>query len=599
MVRIDTPHREVVLVDTEFQHRAGERDQRPICLVAKELYSGKIIELWEDDLRRLTQAPFDVGPDSIIVAFGAFAELATFDSINWPRPHRMLDLHPEFRCQDNDAPHKSGSLLAALDKFGLPHMATEDKEAARHLILDQSSWNGLERNRILRYCGADVGALELLLSALLPGIENLEEAFLRTDYVVAITDIGRAGIPMDVRALRFVQCHWDDIRTHIAGEAQARYGTFPDGKWNYEAAEQYLNDAGMLDAWPRTEKTGRLAFDSDSLREMSRLYPELHMLREAKNSLGKVRPIDLDIGSDDRCRAPLYPFRTVTGRNAPRRFPFSPATWTRSFMRPPPGRAIAYLDYSGQELALAAAYSGDRAMRVSYESGDFYLATAKEFGIAPPDATKRHPAREVAKTTCLALNYGMSAFGLASRLNIGFAEAEELLRRHRVAYPDFWAYADAMVDSAMWHGRLTSSFGWQYQVPENANSRTLRNFMFQSGGSDMLRLAVIGLRAANIVVIAVIHDAVLIEASAEDIDAHVAAAKEIMVAASVVVTGSFPLRVDYRIFGSGQRYFDARGVAMWNRIVRWSRSLDRQILPIHTMPPIPSILSIPSHLLSS
>ena len=68
MVGIDAPHRELWFVDTEFQHRDGERDQRPICLVAKEGYSGKLIELWENNLRRLVRAPFDVGPRSIVVA---------------------------------------------------------------------------------------------------------------------------------------------------------------------------------------------------------------------------------------------------------------------------------------------------------------------------------------------------------------------------------------------------------------------------------------------------------------------------------------------------------------------------------------------------
>jgi DNA polymerase I-like protein with 3'-5' exonuclease and polymerase domains len=242
-------------------------------------------------------------------------------------------------------------------------------------------------------------------------------------------------------------------------------------------------------------------------------------------------------------------------------------------MRPEPGRAIAYLDYSGQELGLAAAYSGDRNMQRAYSSGDFYLAAAKELRIAPVDATKRHPAREVAKTVCLGLNYGMTMFGLAFRLNIGFAEADELLAKHRAAYPVFWAYSDAMVDTAMWHGRLVSSFGWQYLVSEHTNPRALRNFQMQAGGGDMLRLAVIGLRAAGITIIATVHDAVLIEASAQDIDGHVVAAKEVMRAASMVVTGGFPLRVDDRIVRPGQRYSDARGVPMWNRIARWSRGL--------------------------
>jgi DNA polymerase family A len=578
-VLLSTPHTAIWCVDTEYQHRDGERDQRPICLVAREFYSGRVIRLWEDELRRMTQPPFDIDERSIIVVYGAFAELNTFKVLGWPKPRRILDLYPEFRCQDNDAHDKSGSLLAALTKFDLPHMSVEDKEACRRLILDQNSWDLAERRRIIRYCEADVDALTALLPVLVPGIESLDEAFLRSDYMVAITEIGRNGIPMDVPSLRFMQRNWDNIRGHIAAEAHAVYGTFPGGEWDRKAAEQYLEKNRMLDIWPISEKSGMLSFDKDVLRDMCRLYPSLNLLREAKSSVGKVRPVDLDIGSDGRCRSPLYPFGTVTGRNAPRRFPFAPATWTRSLICPFYRRAIAYCDYSGQELGLGAAYSDDRNMKGAYLSGDFYLTTARQFGIAPPDATKRHPAREVAKTLCLGLNYGMTVIGLADRLNIGYAEAADLLARHRAAYPRFWEFADAMVDTAMFRGRLISAFGWQFIIPENldpngrvtTNSRALRNFVFQAGGGDMLRIAAIGLRAAGITVIATVHDAVMIEADEADIDEHVAVTKAVMVAASEVVTGGLPLRVDHRIFRSGERYFDPRGVAMWNRIVRWSR----------------------------
>jgi hypothetical protein len=561
-------YREIYLVDTEFQLRDGERDQRTLCLVAKGLRSGKIVELWEDELHQHAQAPFDVGSTSIVVVYGAFAELGTFDALGWPRPHRILDLFPEFRVQDNDAPHKSGSLLAALDKFGRPHMAAEDKEACRHLILNQNSWSEAERRRVLRYCLADVEALLLLLLALLPGIENLEEAFLRSDYMAAITDVGREGVPLDIRSLRFVQYHWDDIRAHIAAEAHARFGTFPDGKWDYPAGERYVEAERMADVWPCTEKTGRFAFDADTFREMAQLYPQLNLLREAKSTLGKIRPVDLDIGSDGRCRSPQFPFRTITGRNAPKKSLFAPAVWTRSFARPPSGRALAYLDFSAEEFALSAAYSGDHALERAYLSGDPYLSMAKEFGIAPLDATKSHPARAVAKVLALALSYGMTEFGLARRLDIGFAEASELIRKHRTAYSTFWDYSDAAVNSGMWHGKLRSSFGWTYWITENTRSRTLRNFQCQAGGADLLRLVTIGLRAAGITVVALVHDAVMIEADAQDIDAHVVAAAEIMVAASVAVTGSFPLRVDHRIFRSGERYVDVRGIPMWNKIAR-------------------------------
>ena len=303
---------------------------------------------------------------------------------------------------------------------------------------------------------------------------------------------------------------------------------------------------------------------------MAQIYPQLDLLREARGSLGKVRPVDLDIGSDGRCRCAIFPFGTITGRNAPRRFPFSPAVWIRSLIRPEPGRAIAYCDYSGQELALAAAFSGDENMMLAYRTGDFYLATAKSFGIAPPDATaeSHSAARELAKTLSLGLNYGMMVWGLAQRLDIGFAEAEDLISKHRTAYPKFWAFSDAAADAGMLHSRLTSVFGWTYRVTGETNPRSLRNWPMQAGGAEMLRLATIALVAAGVSISALVHDAVLIEAAERDIAEHIAATKALMVRASEVVTGGFPLRVAAKVFAQGQRYRDKRGIPMWNRVAR-------------------------------
>ena len=94
----------------------------------------------------------------------------------------------------------------------------------------------------------------------------------------------------------------------------------------------------------------------------------------------------------------------------------------------------------------------------------------------------------------------------------------------------------------------------------------------QAAGGDMLRLAIIALVAAGISVAAPVHDAVLIEASETDISEHVEITKALMVQASELVTGGFPLRVDAQVFSNGQRYRDKRGVAMWNRVARMLRS---------------------------
>ena len=77
--------------------------------------------------------------------------------------------------------------------------------------------------------------------------------------------------------------------------------------------------------------------------------------------------------------------------------------------------ALAYCDWSSQEIAIAAALSGDELLWNAYESGDPYIAFAIQAGLAPPVATKEthKDIRNRCKSVVLGTNYGMSAFGVA------------------------------------------------------------------------------------------------------------------------------------------------------------------------------------------
>src|SRR5262249_10086676 len=145
-------------------------------------------------------------------------------------------------------------------------------------------------------------------------------------------------------------------------------------------------------------------------------------IRELRHTLSQMRLNELAVGSDGRNRVLLSAFGSRTGRNQPSnsKFIFGPSAWLRSLIRPAPGRAIAYIDWSQQELAIAAALSGDTRMQEAYQSGDFYLKFAKMAGAVPPDATKRSHAsqREQFKVVSLGVLYGLSADGLARKLNI-------------------------------------------------------------------------------------------------------------------------------------------------------------------------------------
>src|SRR5438093_1376155 len=90
--------REIWLCDFEFHAPDGERPS-PLCLVAREFRSGRLLRYWTDEMSDLSCPPFPVGPDSLFVAYYASAELGCFLALDWPMPARVLDLFAEFRCR--------------------------------------------------------------------------------------------------------------------------------------------------------------------------------------------------------------------------------------------------------------------------------------------------------------------------------------------------------------------------------------------------------------------------------------------------------------------------------------------------------------------
>lgn len=157
------------------------------------------------------------------------------------------------------------------------------------------------------------------------------------------------------------------------------------------------------------------------------------------------------------------PFGARTGRNTPSNAKsiFGPAKWLRSLIRPQRGQALAYIDWSAQEVAIAAALSGDAAMLDTVQSGDPYLTFAKMAGLAPGDATKQThgPVRALCKTAMLGTNYGMGRRSLAVRTGLSTIRAEDLLGKIAVTFPTFWTWAEHEIDLAVLRGRMYTVYG--------------------------------------------------------------------------------------------------------------------------------------------
>src|SRR6516164_9697843 len=259
-----------------------------------------------------------------------------------------------------------------------------------------------------------------------------------------------------------------------------------------------------------------------------------------------------------------------TGRNQPSnsKYIFGPSVWLRGLIKPPPGYGVAYVDWKQQEFGIAAALSGDAAMQAAYQSGDPYLGFAKQAHAVPENATKdsHGPTRELFKQCGLAVLYGMEAQSLAARIGQPPIVARDLLRAHRETYRNFWRWSDAAIDHAVLTGALHTVFGWQVDVVDSPNPRSLRNFPMQANGAEMLRLACCLATERDIEVCAPVHDAVLICAPLDRLEADIAAARADMAEASRIVLSGYELATDVKVVRWPDRYMDPRGAVMWGRV---------------------------------
>src|ERR1700755_1086017 len=138
--RAVVPFHRIWCIDFEFQAGGGARLQ-PVCMVAREVVTNQAIRLWQNELRGLRQAPCDVGPDAVVVAYMAAAEMGCLLELGWKLPVNVLDLFVEHRVETNGRFLPMGNgMLGALALRGWPHIDADHKEAMRSLILDRTTW---------------------------------------------------------------------------------------------------------------------------------------------------------------------------------------------------------------------------------------------------------------------------------------------------------------------------------------------------------------------------------------------------------------------------------------------------------------------------
>jgi DNA polymerase-1 len=559
--------KEIWSVDFEYIALEGERPF-PVCLAAKELRSGRQIRLWRNEFGETP--PYSIGPESLFVSFNASAEFSCHLVLGWPRPSFILDLYCEYKNLVNGRGIIGFKLLDALRYFGLSGISSVEKEDMRGVIIRGGPWSWKERNEILDYCETDVRAVAELFPLMLPLID-LPEATVRGRYMHAVACMEHVGVPFDMEKWNRMRERWDFIQDALIAEVDSAYHVYENGSFRRHLFAEYLIRNNI--PWP-VLKSGELELTDDVFKERSKAFPQLLDLRYLRDAQAKMRLFSFSVGQDGFNRAWLNPFWTKTSRNqpSPRNFIFGAASWIRGLIKPPPGFGLCYMDYVQQEFGIAAALSGDPAMKAAYESGDSYLWFAKQTGAVPPDATKEshEQIRDQFKECVLGTQFGVGEEALASQINQPISMARYLLRLHRTTFRRYWEWLDEVVNHSFLNAIQSTVYGWKERITEiNCNARGVGNFFCQANGAEMLRLTCIFGTEGAIQLCAPVHDAALFISPLDRLDADIAAMRGFMEKASEYVLDGFKLRTETQIIRYPDRYMKKKGKEMWDRIEKY------------------------------
>jgi DNA polymerase I-like protein with 3'-5' exonuclease and polymerase domains len=581
-------YRAIWLVDFEFCSKSTHLPD-VVCVAAQEILSGRRFALWRDELG--DTPPYDIGDDAVVVFYsGMEAELACHLTLGWPLPEHCIDLIAEYSTAVHGLePGKVGfKMLEACARFEVEtYYSQEEKDRIRKRIMAGWPFSKAEREEILEYCACDTAEEAGLLMAL-PATARSFWAVHRGDFIKAVARMWFRGVPIDPLYMRLAH---DDaaratLRESIINDLQDEFPVWEGLTLKNSKLDAVLTGLGV--PIPRTPKSGLVSTENETLQRLAQDHPVLNPLIDGLHTLGQLKDFDLPIGDDHRLRAWFAPFMTKTSRAAPptNAYIYNLPAWFRATMQPPEGYALAYLDWSAMEFALAAVLSGCTRMQEFYHAPCPYLAAAIAFGMLPATATRQsHPIeREMFKTGLLSAQYGVGAETLARHIKRSVPVARELIRSHHKVFRPYWKWSDAMVSELMCRGIYRSRLGWECHIrpaslhpwDRDFNTQALRNIPIQTTGADIMRTAVIFADQLDIGMIATAHDAVLLLELEEEIEEKAAMMALCMRRAGELLLNGFELRVKPEILKPGSRFIEERGRRTFEIVDRFLRGKDER-----------------------
>src|SRR5450755_1764995 len=292
------------------------------------------------------------------------------------------------------------------------------------------------------------------------------------------------------------------------------------------------------------KRRGKTGYSTDArvlqaIRAEHAVIPKIERWRE----LTKLAQTYLDalpelVAGDGRLHTTFNQTAAATGRlsslnpnlqNIPIRTPLGREI--RACFVAEPGNLLVSADYSQVELRLLAHIAGEEVLKEIFRRGeDVHTATAcRVFGVTPHQIVPG--MRSKAKMINYGIVYGLSAYGMADRLDIPQSEADEFIQRYLAGFPAVGRFIERTIVHGTEHGYVSTLFGRRRQVPELRSRRwELRkqgerfavNMVIQGTAADIMKVAMVrcdqaltraGLQSKLVLQI---HDELLFEGPAEE-----------------------------------------------------------------------------------
>jgi DNA polymerase I len=356
--------------------------------------------------------------------------------------------------------------------------------------------------------------------------------------VDVLVEMERAGIKLDVERLRAISKRFDAR----AIELERRVWELAGEEFTIGSPQQLapilFEKLGLS-----RKRRGKTGFSTDArvlqaIRHEHEIIPAIEEWREVT----KLKSTYLDafpelIGADGRLHTTFNQTAATTGRlsstnpnlqNIPIRT--EQGREIRACFVAEPGNRLISADYSQVELRLLAHIADEPVLKEIFRRGeDVHSATAEAILGGKTDPGTRSKAKMVN----YGIVYGLSAYGLADRLQIEQEEAQQFIDAYLERFPKVKEFIDSTIERAREEGHVATLFGRIRRVPElrsrqfqtrSLGERLAVNMVIQGTAADIIKVAMVRardeLRGADLRtrLVLQIHDELLFEGPEDEVE---------------------------------------------------------------------------------